>query len=233
MALLPGLIRIAIIGLALVLLVFTGHATATGDKTPSSFEFPACVNNCVTNTKCGGNPKCMCRATKHQFLGAVLNCMSRNCVPELRDAGDSFLDIMVEGCDAIDKPIKDEIVERAEKFATALWQKITKTATPTEDSPKKTSSPPPEKTTAKEKETSSESTTALIFQTTDTPIPNTAAAPPPPPEPTTPAAGAPANQPPVDGSPFDNPSPSRAPQSLMAFVSWCILPLAAILVSFS
>lgn len=246
-----GFTRVALIGLFLVLFIFTGHAKAT-DKPHPRFKFTPCVSKCISeSSQCDANrARCMCkRANRGQLLTPTLDCLAKSCPDDLRDADDGFLDIIDDGCKSVGRPIKEDAIDRAEEYASSLWESMTKEPTPNQP-PKTTAAPtktsPPsgpakETTTAKDDDDDVNDddtpsiTSSSSSATTDqaAPNPNTAAAPGPAPEPTnSPQAAAP-NQTPVDYTPFGDPTRSGGAQNAGVFAAtiWALVPLAAALLS--
>lgn len=238
------LTRLGLIGLVLLLFITDHHVSGT-ETERGLFVFPSCVKQCLTSTEdCPkAGPRCICRSAEKRsssFLNSVLKCMSTSCPLDLlRNADDSFLDILESGCAAIDRGIDDDVLERAEEYASKLYQdkiqvppKTTTTADkPDKDKPgKETARPTTTSSTAAANSKATTTSTSDSEQTASpSPVPTNdqdrggeggpittttaAVAVPntPPPVPTTP----PANQDQgsggfVDDSPFGNPNRSGA-----------------------
>jgi hypothetical protein len=144
------------IGLALAgtALLFTPFAQAT-------FDFPSCVDNCISSSGCQpDSAKCMCKAAQGLLLDSVVSCMFFNCKSDLRNFEDAFLDPIEEGCEDSDRDIPSSKLKAAASLASSYISKLPASTTAKSTSAQPTSTP---KTTAKptsKQEVASSSSTA-------------------------------------------------------------------------
>ncbi|KAK0730593.1 hypothetical protein B0H67DRAFT_41366 [Lasiosphaeris hirsuta] len=111
-------LRLALVSAAF-LLVFVG-------QTESMSTFPQCVANCVESSGCEKtDAKCMCKAARGRFLEMVVTCMYYHCKDDLRDADNTFFDIIEKGCEDIKRPIPEDDIDTAESVASSLASRLT------------------------------------------------------------------------------------------------------------
>ncbi|KAK3330306.1 hypothetical protein B0H66DRAFT_56520 [Apodospora peruviana] len=238
MAVFIGHVRLAVaVCFAVVLLVFTGEVSAT--KTPSSFNFPKCVEACVKASGDFDDRKSVCKAAKGNLLDRVLLCMAvdPDCVDELRDAEDIFLGIIDSVCDDLGKPIPKGTVNEAENFASSLVAKLpkpttttttTKKSSPTTVTVETTKSPTKATTSLESSSTSSTSTSTtaeVVSVTKDAPT-DAATSPAVPASTPSPAAARPGSN---DATPFGDGLRSSASVSSNFSAYWVTVPLAVLL----
>jgi hypothetical protein len=148
------------IGLALAgtALLFNPFAQAT-------FDFPSCVDNCISSSGCQpDSAKCMCKAAQGLLLDNVVSCMFFNCKSDLRNFEDAFLDPIEEGCEDSDRDIPSSKIKAAASLASSYISKLPASTTAKSTPPQTTSTP---KTTAKptsKQEVVSSSSTTLTTE---------------------------------------------------------------------
>jgi hypothetical protein len=103
---------------------------ASAKASDTEITFDKCVTECVAGAGCAWNdPDCMCTdARDGGLLDLVAACMYFHCKDEIRQFDDKFLDIIVDGCKDLGKPIPKDDIATAENTAKLFVGKLPNSA---------------------------------------------------------------------------------------------------------
>jgi len=103
--------QLALFG-AVLFLFLTGLASSM----PTVVEFSTCVDACIQSSGCkASDARCMCRkAARDLLLESVISCLFFNCKDDLLNYESSFLNLIEETCDDIDRDIPRSRLQHAE-----------------------------------------------------------------------------------------------------------------------
>lgn len=94
-------------------------ALAHHDEHQRDLGFPNCVSDCIEGSGCGtADVKCMCRASRGDFLSDVVACMDQDCSQSI--SVDTLLGTLELACNILGSPIPDSAVSSAEAAQSSL-----------------------------------------------------------------------------------------------------------------
>ncbi|KAK4144642.1 uncharacterized protein C8A04DRAFT_27578 [Dichotomopilus funicola] len=124
--------RLALLGTALF---FAGPAQA-------DFGFTPCIDDCVASNGCEAyDEKCVCKEANSLLLNSVVSCMYFNCKNDLRDADDTFLSPISNGCSNIPERKLDAAASLASSYSSKLPAATSAKPSPTHDAPSTSDKP--------------------------------------------------------------------------------------------